>query len=184
MGKLKVISLFAGPGAGKSTTAAALFVRMKRERFDVELVTEYAKDLTYEKSFSKLSNQLHVLAEQNYRLARLVGQAEYAITDSPLPLSLAYCQPKDERWVKDMVEHLWWGEYSNLAFVLKRTSLPFQQLGRNQNFEEAKALDEKIYKLATELFGAEHTVDPDHPDAVDFMLRTVRYEFDDYKALA
>ena len=180
MGKLKVISLFAGPGAGKSTTAAALFARMKRERFDVELVTEYAKDLTWEKSFGKLSNQLHVLAEQNYRLARLEGQAEYAVTDSPIALSLIYGKPEDQKWLTELVEHLWWGVYVNLPFVLKRTSLPFQQMGRNQNLEQALELDARIYELATKQFGAEHVVDPDHPDCIDYMLRTIRYNFDDY----
>lgn len=179
MSKLKVISVFAGPGAGKSTTAAALFARMKKERFNVELVAEYAKDLTWEQSFGKLSNQLHVLAEQNYRLARLEGKVEYAVTDSPLPLSLIYCKPEDAKWATDLVCHLWL-EYANLPFILKRTSLPFQQLGRNQNFEEAKALDERIYELAIKQFGAEHIVDPDHPDCIDYMLRTIRYNFDDY----
>jgi len=41
--KTKVINLFAGPGAGKSTTAAGLFAEMKRANVDVELVTEYVK---------------------------------------------------------------------------------------------------------------------------------------------
>lgn len=61
---LEVISLWAGPGAGKSTTVAALFNLMKRERYSVELVTEVAKDCTYEHSV-RLGDQLSVLAEQN-----------------------------------------------------------------------------------------------------------------------
>ena len=45
----KVINLFGGPGAGKSTTAAGLFYEMKVRDIKCELVTEYAKDMTYEK---------------------------------------------------------------------------------------------------------------------------------------
>jgi len=83
MSKLKVISLWAGPGAGKSTTAAALFAHMKQLRHSVELVTEYAKDLTYEQHWKRLADQLVMLAEQNYRQAKCEGQAEYIVTDSP-----------------------------------------------------------------------------------------------------
>ena len=175
MSKLKVISLFAGPGAGKSTTAAALFARMKRLRFDVELVTEYAKDLTYEKSFGKLSNQLHVLGEQNYRLARLQGQAEYAITDSPLPLSLIYGAAEDMDWLTPLVHRIW-SNYENYPFLLKRTSAPFVHHGRNQNLDQAKALDERIHALAIDQFKTEHVVDPDHPDCVDYMIRFINWD--------
>lgn len=55
---LKVISLWAGPGAGKSTTAAALFNLMKRERFEVELVTEVAKDWTTSATSDSATNSL------------------------------------------------------------------------------------------------------------------------------
>ena len=42
--QLKVINLYGGPGTGKSTTAAALFALIKREGYNVELVTEFAID--------------------------------------------------------------------------------------------------------------------------------------------
>ena len=46
----RVINLLGAPGAGKSTAAAGLFYRMKKEFLSVELVTEYAKDLIYPES--------------------------------------------------------------------------------------------------------------------------------------
>ena len=171
--KLKVISLFAGPGAGKSTCAAGLFARMKRLRFSVELVTEYAKDLTYEKSFSKLSNQLHVLAEQNYRIARLQDQVEYVITDSPIPLSLIYCKPEDQHWLEPLVANLWL-EYDNYAFIVKRSAAPYVKHGRNQSEEEARALDARIHELAHE-YGAEIVIDPDIIGIEDQIIREVNW---------
>lgn len=173
MSKLKVISLFAGPGAGKSTTAAAVFARMKRLRFSVELVTEYAKELTWEKSFGKLSNQLHVLAEQNFRLARLEGQVEYAITDSPLPLSLAYCKDGQEAWLEPLVNQVW-NEYENHAFILLRSAAPYSERGRNQTLQQAVHLDERIHKLA-ELFGATNVLDPDINGIEDVVIREVNH---------
>ncbi len=39
--------MFGGPGTGKSTSAAGLFFKMKLAQMEVELVTEYAKDLVW-----------------------------------------------------------------------------------------------------------------------------------------
>lgn len=80
----KVINLFAGPGAGKSTTAAALFVLMKTEGYKVELVTEYAKELVYAEDWETLNWQPAVTKEQDARQRRLVGKVDWIITDSPL----------------------------------------------------------------------------------------------------
>ena len=98
---LKVINLWGEPGAGKSTVAAGLFNLMKLMGEKVELVTEYAKDLTYEKNHGSLQNQLLILATQDNRLRRLEGQVEWAITDSPLPLGILYVTPEYDEWLED-----------------------------------------------------------------------------------
>ena len=49
---MKVINLWGGPGCGKSTTAAGLFSIMKMRGHKVELVTEYAKELTYDRNLT------------------------------------------------------------------------------------------------------------------------------------
>ena len=88
---LNVINLFGGPGCGKSTTAAGLFHLMKLNEMNVELVTEYAKDLTWEERFGTLANdQLYVFAKQQKRLQVLKNKVRYVVTDSPLILGLSY----------------------------------------------------------------------------------------------
>lgn len=143
---LKVINLFAGPGAGKSTLAAGLFNLMKNLGYRVELVTEFAKDATYEQA-TILSNQLVVLAEQDRRLRRLVGQVDWVITDSPLPLGAAYMTPEYEEWLVPAI----WGafdRYQNYSVLLKRgPAHPYQQYGRSQTEAEAMALDNVIGHL-------------------------------------
>lgn len=156
---LKVISLWAGPGAGKSTTAASLFAEMKRLRYQVELVTEVAKDLTYEQSWKRLGNQLQVLSKQNFRLERLRDSVEWAITDSPLPLSLIYCPEQDKEWLAPLVQRLW-DSYDNYPFVLQRTAAPYQEFGRNQNLVQAKEIDTLVHALAEE-FNPLLAVNPD-----------------------
>ena len=85
----KVINFYGGPSAGKSTMAAQLFGIMKANRFNVEYVPEFAKDLTWKQS-KCLDDQLYVFAVQHHALYTLLGQVDYIITDSPLLLSLHY----------------------------------------------------------------------------------------------
>ena len=170
-GKLKVISLFAGPGAGKSTTAAALFNLMKRERFDVELVTEVAKDYTYERGMKLLSDQTLVLAKQHHRLLRLKDEVEYVVTDSPFPLGLVYAQQPGR--YQHLIDELW-DDYDNYPFQLVRTRRPFVQSGRNQDFEEAVKLDARIEDIAVEYGSLEFPVmDPDNVDVEYQIIRSV-----------
>ncbi|MCW2317124.1 hypothetical protein M2322_002678 [Rhodoblastus acidophilus] len=158
---LKVINLWAGPGAGKSTAAAGLFHLMKHEGYAVELVTEYAKDLTYERNWALLNNQRFVTREQDRRLRRLQGQAEWAITDSPLPLGLVYAEP-------NTMDLMLWGlfedpAYQNFNVWVERNKL-YSQLGRTQTEDEAKALDVKIAKHFGLAHGP-HLMTPGDPQA-------------------
>lgn len=144
---MKVINLWGGPGAGKSSTAAGLFHEMKYAGKRVELVTEFPKELVYEQSFTNLNNQLRVLAEQDHRLRRLKDRGvDYVITDSPLPLSILYAQPPFDRpWFTEAVIRTW-RTYHNLNLVLKRVK-PYQEFGRTQGEKEAEHLDKKTLDL-------------------------------------
>lgn len=142
---MKVINLFAGPGAGKSTTAAGLFFLMKTLGYRVELVTEFAKDLTYEGG-QGLDNQLAVLAEQDKRLRRLIGKVDYAITDSPLLLSLIYRKsPFTAPWFTLTVTGLF-HSYQNRSVLIRRCK-PYAAYGRSQTEAEAQTIDRQIERL-------------------------------------
>ena len=138
--KLKVINLYGGPGAGKSTTRAGLFNIMKLAKYSVEETTEYAKDRLWESNHSMIKDQLMILANQNHRLFRLIGKVEWTITDSPLLLSLCYVKPdylpKTFNNVIYEVNEL----YDNYNFFLNRVK-PYNQSGRYQTEEEAKKID-------------------------------------------
>lgn len=142
---LKVVNLWAGPGAGKSTTAAGLFNLMKTLGLRVELVTEFAKDMTYERNFGSLTNQLHVLAQQDWRLRRLVGEVDWAITDSPLPLGEAYMTPEYQDWLPAAIEGAY-ERYDNFDFRIVRKK-PYAKFGRSQSEPAAIALDITIKDL-------------------------------------
>lgn len=143
---LKVINVFGGPGAGKSTTAAGLFYRMKQKGLNVELVTEYAKDMTWEGRFNILSDQLYILAKQQRRVSRLSGKVDWVITDAPFFLGLAYMEPDYLRTFEPLVLEAW-EKYDNYCFMLDRKQIEFQEVGRNQDAEGAKAIDDKLHRL-------------------------------------
>lgn len=150
---MKVINIFGGPGSGKSTTAAGLFYNMKLAGKNVELVTEFAKDLVWDGRLSSLlDSQEYIFAEQNHRLHRLRGKVDYVITDSPLLLSLVYATANDtagqlQRWealdafrvfVREVVR-----TYDNINFLLTRPNT-YQQVGRAHTLEQANEVDQKI----------------------------------------
>lgn len=174
---MKVINLWGGPGAGKSTTAAGLFFRMKIAHMNVELVHEYAKDLVWDKRFNVLErDQLYVSAKQNRRLTRLVEHdVEWAVTDSPLLLGLLYIQNMDcgaekgEPFEAFIVEKF--NEYDNHNILLNRVK-PYTGIGRTQKEEEAKIIDTKVKELLDLKGVLYYTVDGDEyaPDKIMELL--------------
>lgn len=142
------INLFAGPGAGKSTTAAGLFALMKKAGESVELVTEHAKDMVYEEHSYSFSNQMAFLAEQDKRQHRLIGKVRYVVTDSPLLLSDIYADPTSRHGSATFGNTVRWlfRGYRNLNFLLERPlSGIYQSEGRLQaTLSEAQQADFKI----------------------------------------
>jgi len=142
---MKVINLFAGPGAGKSTTAAGLFHLMKLAHLSVELVTEYAKEITWEKRDSILSDQLYMFAKQHRRIVCLKGMVDYVVTDSPLLLSAVYRADSYPAVFEQLVVEFW-NAYDNCNFFLERTK-PYVKLGRRQNEAEAREVDARVKQV-------------------------------------
>lgn len=141
---LKVINFWAGPGAGKSTTAAGVFSRLKQIGYQAELVTEYAKDLTWEGRHNVLADQLYVTAKQNRKLQRLVDHnLDYVVTDSPVLLGYHYSTPDYLGGTyRQMLFELWNG-YDNLSFFIRREK-KYNPVGRNQTEQEAREIDDNI----------------------------------------
>lgn len=91
---MKVINLYGGPGSGKSTVAAGLFYLFRMDnRFNCELVTEFAKEVVFENARQNLADQVYLLGNQYHRLWRLQkAGVELVITDSPLDLANVYTE--------------------------------------------------------------------------------------------
>jgi nicotinamide riboside kinase len=143
-----IINLFGGPGSGKSTTSAGVFHELKLNGVNCELVTEFAKHLTWKKDYNSLGNQVFVFGKQHDRMFHLKDKVDVIITDSPLIMCLAYCN-----WdkISHSFENLVVDEFSrndcdNVNVFLNRVK-EYNPSGRNQTEDEAKEKDKEIKDL-------------------------------------
>lgn len=155
----KVINMFAGPSAGKSTNAAGIFHYMKSKRMNVEYVSEYAKDLVWGKQWEQLDDQISIFGEQHARMYRLLGQVEWIITDSPVLLQLVYMKEGLKKYkphgdLDQIFENFVVGVFNNFEnynFYIDRGDRKFIQEGRTQDKSRAIEKDMQVKEMLDRL---------------------------------
>ena len=148
-----IVNLFGGAGIGKSTLMARIFSELKVQGYDCEMVTEFAKDLVWEKRNETFKDELYIFAKQNHRLFRVNDKVDIIVTDRPLLLTNVYNQNDKELCGLCLKT---FNQYNNLNFLLKRQTV-YQENGRNQSEEEAMQID-KITQDLLESNGIDHYI--------------------------
>lgn len=140
-----IINLIGGPGCGKSTVAAALFVALKLKGFVVEYCLEFAKQLVWTKQFSRLDNQHYVTSKQYELFKQMNNLVDFIITDGPLCYGLYYNlfnknntsdKDKTNKWINQCM-----GEFLNINIFLNRGCFAYEREGRIQTEQEAREID-------------------------------------------
>lgn len=150
MKKPIVVNLTGAPGAGKSTGAAIVFAELKKAGINAELVTEFAKDKTWEHNCMALGCQEYMFGKQSYRLHRCREDVDVIVTDSPLPLSLIYNNnPALDHHFTTVVMNVF-NTYENINCFVNRVK-PYNPKGRNQTAEESDNLSTEIKNLYNKL---------------------------------
>jgi hypothetical protein len=161
----KVINFIGEPSSGKSTAAGALFSYMKQKGYNVELVTEHAKLLSYQCNALLLQDQLYVFSQQNSLLSILANigcddnssnqPLDYIITDSPLYLSCIYGQKNKKVQMNknyniilpnsffNMVMDIY-HQYDNATILMSRQHEFKENQGRIHNVVEANEIKNEI----------------------------------------
>lgn len=137
-----IVNLFGAPGAGKSTTRAGVFHKLKLAGCSVEEVVEFAKDLVWEERHMALACQPYIFAKQLKNLERIMGKVSVIVTDSPLLLSSFYIQrhaPKRYpesfcRYVEDQFNSM-----NAINFLLRRVK-PYNPVGRLQDESDSNQI--------------------------------------------
>lgn len=164
--KTYVVNLIGGPGTGKSTLCAALFAGLKIAGINAEMATEYVKDLVWEESFKKITNQLYIFSKQHNRLFHLHNKVRIIITDSSLLNSIVYYQG-DNPFFKDMV--LWeFNKMDNINYYINR-EFEYQSEGRYQNIDEALLIDKGFLDLLSDNSIPYESIRPG-VSSVDFLI--------------
>lgn len=141
-----VVNLFGGPGAGKSTGAAYVFSKLKMAGVNVELVTEFAKDIVWEETEIPLQNQAYVFGNQSYRISRLAGKVDVAVTDSPILLSCHYGKNEPDVFKEAVLAKF--NENENINFIIRRVK-PYNQIGRIHTEEESDKISDELVAMLT-----------------------------------
>lgn len=141
-----VINFFGAPGAGKSTGAAYVFSTLKMNGVNAELITEYAKDKTWEENHMALNNQMYLFGEQSYRMSRCADKVDVIVTDSPLLLNIIY--NKDNRLppsFNDVVEGVF-NTYQNINYLVYPNKT-YKRIGRSQTKAQAQEIGNDIISI-------------------------------------
>jgi len=139
-----VVNLIGGPGSGKSTIAAGVFYFLKMAGVKVELATEYAKDMVYEKSFKTLADQFYIFGKQFHKIWRLIDDNDVIITDSPIILSVFYNKLESELFDDFVIEQ--YKRFNPMTFFIERET-QYQNTGRMQTEEEAVNIDKALKEI-------------------------------------
>lgn len=156
-----VISLYGGPGTGKSTSAAYIFNRLKKRDINCELVREYVKDWAWEKRSIRDWDQYYFFGKQVRRESMLYGRVDYIVTDAPVSLSLFYAEkfspPHILYGIREAVNSFYEqcsasGDADHVHVFLTRTKT-YNPAGRFQTEEQAKEMDVEMSHFLTRNFG-------------------------------
>lgn len=145
-----VINIAGGPGTGKTTVAANLFSKLKEKGYEVENVSEFAKELVWEGREQAFGDRLYMHGEQNHRLMQMNGKLDFIITDSPLFLTSVYNNyylsdkfPASYNKMIDTVTSETFKLYNNKVYLLERKT-SYKTIGRRENQKTALDIDKAL----------------------------------------
>jgi hypothetical protein len=153
-----IISLYGGPGAGKSTSAAYMYYLLKAAGENAELVREYVKDWAWEGRKIDTYDQIYFLGKQVRKESMLLGKVKWLVTDSPIFMNLhyasIYCTPLLSEGVRAAVlayyNQTLDDGHKHYHIMLHRNN-PYNSEGRYQSEAEALAIDDGVERMLQNL---------------------------------
>ena len=177
----KIVNLFGGPGVGKSSIAAGITYKLKKNHINCDQPYEFPKLSAWDENHSAIQDQLYVLANQHRGIVKSYGKVDYIVLDSPILLSLTYRNyykateyPSSlygESFDKMVLDTF--NQYDNINIVLDRADGVHNNDERYQNLEESKELDIVIENSLIENNIPFHKIKV-NDDTVDDIMKLVK----------
>ncbi len=172
MRNTRIINLYGGPDAGKSTAMADTFVALKRRGRLVEMAHEWVKLPVWAGHTHVLEDQLYIFAKNNRQLRQLNGAVDFVVNDSPLLLSLVYGDMRGP--FRDLVLETH-RSYRNINVFIERMK-PYDPAGRVQDEAKALSIDQEIKDMLIKCAGECTTIRGDS-DAGDLIADLAEAEW-------
>lgn len=158
---MKKIVFVGGPGSGKSTISAEVFVELKKRGENVELVTEWIRqDLWINGPMTTIWEQFRTYAKQREIEDSVPSNVDWVVTDSgtltPYFYAIEYCDQKDPRqrlvlheMYNRLVTDIFTNRYSHIFYLptaetYKRNSNILSDGTRFQTLEQVNKLDQNM----------------------------------------
>jgi nicotinamide riboside kinase len=178
------VGIIGGPGAGKTTTVAGVFSKIKRANINAALVQEFARDeINRGWTQKSLGDQFRILMKQREREDIIPPQVAVKITDSPALLSYYYGivsfdarERSDVMTLPDLYyEFLTDLHRYDLLILLKRTK-PYQNDGTRAQTEAESDQTYEDLKVLLRLHGVEYVEIDGDDDAIDTIYGLIMEE--------
>lgn len=144
------VSIFSGPGTGKSTTASKIFSEFKIRGFSVELVHEYIKQWAYLDRFPVSFDPVYIFGKQLHAEDVVIQcGVKNIITDSPVMMQIPYSIKHGVPCWKELlsIAQQFEEKFPSCNIFLERLDIPYQNSGRYHNQEQAEEMDFYIKKF-------------------------------------
>lgn len=145
------INLFAGPGAGKSTTAFWLLWKMKSLGINAEYCREWIKRWAYaRRDMDRLLDQVVVMGRQIEEECEALATGCIVVSDSPILLQAAYAEHDEDVKRAIGIAQGMEQRFPSLNLFIERGSRNFNEVGRWENAGVAGAKDAEILFLLSD----------------------------------
>jgi len=171
--KQVVINLIGGPGIGKTILASDIFSRLKRNGITCSIASEYVKDVLMRKAMKEFECQLKLFSEQHFILFSLTNEVDVIITDAPLLLFPSYDKTKCPHLKALVLKE--YNQYDNLLYFIERDlNVPYETVGRYQDLDGAKQVDDELKQFLFENDMSYETITGIGPDSLEIIFKDIK----------